>query len=103
MSKQPEHISGPLNRLFGGFKPDQVTLTMVRQYRRQYLPQIGHCQAHPEIISGLGLKQLEGCLSIPAYTEICRQINEQDLVPDKVCQQCTYHQCAIKKGMALPT
>lgn len=103
MSKQPEHISGPLRRLFGGFKPDRETLAMVRQYRQQCLPSTGHCQPRPEIIPGLGFQLMEGCLSLGAFKEICRQINDQDLRPSEVCQQCAYQECAIKTGTAFPT
>ncbi len=103
MSKQPEHISESLKRIFGGYKLDGETLAKVWQYRQQHLPSTGYCQPCLEIIPKHGFQFRQGRLSLEALKEICRQINNWCLRPSEVCRHCTYQECAIKTTMDFPT
>jgi hypothetical protein len=98
---KPERLGKVIKGMFGGFIPDSETVTMARQYRKQHLPKQGICQVRTKYVRGLGQRLVEGCMAIKAFKEICRQINEQKIEPQKVCEACTYWECPIKKGTVI--
>lgn len=100
MSK-PVHINVAIASLFGGFPPYPDTLAMTRQFRSQYLPEVGICQVRATYIPGYGNIVEEGTMAMEVFQAICYQINQRFVDPEAICEVCPRWDCPIQKGTVL--